>query len=53
MNFAVPDEDNGCPDGYVLCHGVCAPSCDDFGSNQESAATVTASAKGGKGGKKR
>ena len=26
--FLVSEEENGCPDGYVLCHGVCAPSCD-------------------------
>ena len=26
--FAVPAEENGCPDGYVLCNGLCAPSCD-------------------------
>ena len=26
--FAVSEEENGCPDGYVLCHGVCAPSCE-------------------------
>ena len=25
-NFAVSPED--CPDGYVLCHGICAPSCE-------------------------
>ena len=28
MRFAVPDEEDGCPDGWVLCHGICAPSCD-------------------------
>lgn len=24
----VPAEENGCPDGWVLCDGVCQPSCD-------------------------
>ena len=27
-NYAVPFEENGCPDGWVLCDGVCQPSCD-------------------------
>jgi hypothetical protein len=27
-SFAVSEEENGCPDGYVLCHGICAPSCE-------------------------
>ena len=22
--------DDGCPDGWVLCNGVCKPSCDDL-----------------------
>jgi hypothetical protein len=26
--FGVSQEENGCPDGYVWCHNVCAPSCD-------------------------
>ena len=26
--YAVTPEENGCPDGYVLCHGICAPACD-------------------------
>jgi hypothetical protein len=25
--FGLSAEDD-CPDGYVLCHGVCSPSCD-------------------------
>lgn len=25
----VPEEENGCPDGWVLCDGICKPSCDD------------------------
>lgn len=28
VQFKVPAEENGCPDGYVLCNGVCAPSCE-------------------------
>jgi len=28
VRFGVALEDNGCPDGYVLCNGVCAPSCE-------------------------
>lgn len=24
----VEQEENGCPDGWVLCDGVCQPSCD-------------------------
>jgi hypothetical protein len=27
--FAAFETHDECPDGYVLCHGVCAPSCDD------------------------
>jgi hypothetical protein len=23
-------EENGCPDGWVLCDGVCLPSCDSI-----------------------
>jgi len=27
--YAVAQEENGCPDGYVLCaDGICAPACD-------------------------
>lgn len=26
--YQVSQEENGCPDGYVLCNGVCAPVCD-------------------------
>lgn len=29
--FAIPQEDDGCPDGWLLCNGVCAPSCDILG----------------------
>lgn len=29
MEFAVSQEENGCPDGYLLCEdGLCKPSCD-------------------------
>ena len=24
----IPQEENGCPDGWVLCDGICKPSCD-------------------------
>jgi hypothetical protein len=27
--YAVTPEENGCPDGYVLCDGICAPACHD------------------------
>jgi hypothetical protein len=30
---------NRCPDGYVLCHGVCSPSCD--GEEEAEAAAVS------------
>ena len=42
--FSVPDEENGCPDGYVLCHGVCAPSCDDLESESREAQPASARA---------
>lgn len=38
-----PHDDDDCPDGYVLCRGLCAPMCD--GMNQAAAS--------GKKGKKR
>lgn len=28
IRFAIPQEEDGCPDGWILCNGVCAPSCD-------------------------
>jgi hypothetical protein len=28
--FAIPPDENGCPDGWILCNGVCAPSCDNL-----------------------
>ena len=37
VSFAVSEEENGCPDGYVICNGVCAPSCDWF---EEAAASA-------------
>ena len=53
-DFAISQEENGCPDGYVLCHGVCAPSCEmEIG---DLTAATTLSERGGKGkgkGKKR
>ena len=24
----IPDDENGCPDGWVLCDGICKPVCD-------------------------
>ena len=38
--FMVSEEENGCPDGYVLCNGVCAPSC-DFEAGEVTAASAT------------
>jgi hypothetical protein len=29
-SFAVPQEENGCPDGWILCHGICVPSCEEL-----------------------
>jgi hypothetical protein len=49
-NFAVSQEENGCPDGYVLCDGVCAPSC-DFEAGEITAASSVSS--GGKNAKKK
>jgi hypothetical protein len=49
--FLVPQEENGCPDGYVLCDGVCMPSCDVEIGNIASAAAGTS--RGAKGKKKR
>lgn len=48
----VPEDDHGCPDGYVLCHGICQPSCDDLLG--EAAIAERQPPKGGKkkGGKK-
>lgn len=52
VSHVIPEEENGCPDGYVLCHGICRPSCDDV----EAVAAVNAerrSSKGEKSSKKR
>ena len=27
-NAMVSEEEDGCPDGWVLCDGICKPSCD-------------------------
>lgn len=35
-----------CPDGYVLCHGICAPSC-DF-EVEVAPQSITATARGAK-----
>ena len=29
VRAAIPKDD--CPDGWVLCNGICAPSCDQIG----------------------
>jgi hypothetical protein len=28
----IPQDENGCPDGWVLCDGICRPSCDGIES---------------------
>lgn len=28
----IPQEENGCPDGWILCDGICKPSCDGIES---------------------
>ena len=45
-SFAVPQEENGCPDGYVLCHGICAPSCESL---EEASASTERNVSGGRG----
>ena len=54
-SYAVSHEENGCPDGYVLCHGVCAPSCDGEEMEMDTLSTAAprAAAKGKGKGKKR
>ena len=46
--FAVSEEENGCPEGYVLCHGICAPSCDDVDATAEAGPEARAAARKGK-----
>jgi len=53
VQFAVSEEENGCPGGYVLCHGICAPSCDDFEASAEAGPEARAAARKGKKPKKR
>ena len=36
----IPDGENGCPDGWVLCDGICKPSCDNIESQAASAASM-------------
>ena len=31
VKAAIPNDENGCPDGWVLRNGICAPSCDLIG----------------------
>jgi len=53
-HFAVSQEENGCPDGYVLCHGVCAPSCESEDVEAFEAAAASRGKANAKGkGKKR
>ena len=49
--FAVSPGENGCPDGYVLCHGICAPSCDELALASAVKAGPQQPVKGGKRGK--
>jgi hypothetical protein len=35
VKFALGADENGCPDGWILCNGVCAPSCDNLEAAQE------------------
>ena len=35
MKEALPPGDNECPDGWVLCNGICAPSCETIGAAPE------------------
>jgi hypothetical protein len=51
--FFVSEEENGCPNGYVLCDGVCMPSCDDLESESHEATAKSANAGTKKGAKKR
>ncbi|HJR59708.1 MAG TPA: hypothetical protein VJ813_09930 [Vicinamibacterales bacterium] len=49
-DFAVSEEENGCPDGYVLCHGICAPSCEYL---SEASASTERAAPTGRGSKRK
>jgi hypothetical protein len=31
-NAFIPQDENGCPDGWILCDGICRPSCDGIES---------------------
>ena len=33
QNAMVAEDENGCPDGWLLCDGVCKPTCDGIESN--------------------
>lgn len=55
----IPTEENGCPDGWVLCDGICKPSCDGLESEASASMSVAthdsarAGMKSQKAGKKR
>jgi hypothetical protein len=53
VRFAVPEEENGCPDGWVLCDGVCAPACDFLAAESSAKTKGQSPAKGPKRSKKR
>lgn len=36
---SISAEENGCPDGYIWCNGVCAPSCDGIVEAAEASAS--------------
>jgi hypothetical protein len=49
-SFAVAQEENGCPDGWILCHGICVPSCEELAlaaADQKGAGTQTKRKKAG------
>ena len=49
----ISDDDDSCPDGYVLCHGVCSPSCDVEVGDLSAKESARAKGKGKDKGKKR
>ncbi len=32
QQFSIPQEEDGCPDGWLLCNGICMPSCETLES---------------------
>jgi hypothetical protein len=39
--FQITAEENGCPDGYVICNGVCAPSCEGLADSSNNNAAFS------------